>query len=187
VWLETLAAESAEAAGDGCGPEAGAREHYRKALDAAAERPSVYLLVAYADCLLRAERAADALAVLRSAPPADSVLLRLAVAERRLGRSSAAHLEQLGYRLRLALQGEETAHAREAAYFALYLLDEPELALARALDDWAVQREPIDSRLVLEAALASGDPAAARPVVDWLGANRVAHADLEPLIARIAQ
>ncbi|HVS24180.1 MAG TPA: hypothetical protein VMU03_10690, partial [Gammaproteobacteria bacterium] len=47
VWIETLAAETAEALGAGRDAE----RHYRSALAAAAaaERPSVYLLAAYAD------------------------------------------------------------------------------------------------------------------------------------------
>ena len=135
-------------------------------------------------CCAAATLAAQAL--LAVAPPADPILLRLAVAEKMLGEQGDARLEQLGFRLQLALEGREAAHAREATYFALYLLEQPELALARALDNWAVQREPIDARLVLESALASGRPEAARPVVDWLAANGVEHADLKALIARFA-
>jgi hypothetical protein len=176
AWLETLAAEIAEALGRGDDAEV----HYRAAL-AAEARPSVYLLAAYADFLLHADRAADAIALLADAPPADPLLLRLALANKRAGRDAAKLVDVLRYRLQLALGGLETTHAREAAYFALYLLDRPEVALQSALANWAQQHEAIDARLVLEAALAAGRPAAAQPVVEWLDANRIDHVDLRRL------
>jgi hypothetical protein len=181
VWLGTLAAEIAEALGRGDRAEL----YYRSALHAETE-PSVYLLSAYADFLLRAGRVADAIALLEHAPQADPLLLRLALAEKRAGGDVSKRVEILSYRLRLALDGLEVTHAREAAYFALYLLDEPEAALECALQNWVEQRETIDARLVLEAALAAHRPAAAQPVVAWLDANRVEHADLQDLRARLA-
>ena len=81
--------------------------------------------------------------------------MRIAVAEKQLGRLETARVDSLSYRLQLALDGLDTTHAREAAYFALYVLDKPELAMERALANWNVQHEPIDARLVLEAALAA--------------------------------
>jgi hypothetical protein len=176
AWLETLAAEIAEADGRA----ADAQRHYRFALRAAAPA-SVYLLAAYADFLLRTDRAADAIALLADAPPADPLQLRLALAEKRAGRDVAKRVDVLSYRLQLALDGLETTHAREAAYFALYLLERPDVALGSALANWSVQHEAIDARLVLEAALAAGRPAAAQPVLEWLDANRVEHADLRRL------
>jgi hypothetical protein len=180
AWLETLAAEIAEVLARDDRAEA----HYRAALGAEAE-PSIYVLVAYADFLLRTDRAADAISLLEHAPPADSVLLRLALAEKRAGRDVAKRVEVLSHRLELALDGLEHAHAREAAFFALYLLDEPETAIACALANWAEQREAIDARLVLEAALAAGRPEAALPVIEWLDTNGAEHADLRSLVSRV--
>jgi hypothetical protein len=181
VWLETLAAETAAT----LGADDAALDHYRAAI-ALRVPPSIYLLTAYADGLLRAGRAADVVDLLESAPPADPILLRLALAQKRAGESSDGNVERLRYRLELALQGVESTHAREAAYFALNLLDRPELALERALANWQTQREPIDARLVLEAALAAGRAEDARPVVDWLAASNVRHAELDGLVARLA-
>jgi hypothetical protein len=45
--------------------------------------------------------------------------------------------------------------------------------LRLALVNWTAQREPIDARLVIEAAAAAGLPAAADPVHDWLASNGV--------------
>jgi hypothetical protein len=186
VWIETLAAETAEV----LGAWRDAETHYRAALVAASaagdgERPSVYLLAAYADFLLRGRRPVDALALLKDAPPADPLTLRIALAEKQLGRLDAARVESLSYRLQLALDGLDTTHAREAAYFALYVLDKPELAMKRALANWNVQREPIDARLVLEAALATHRAADAQPVLDWLEASGCEHVDLQRLERRL--
>jgi hypothetical protein len=180
AWLETLAAEIAEALGRGDAAET----HYRAAL-AAEPRPSIYLLAAYSDFLLRAGRADEVIALLAAAAPADPLLLRLALAEKRAGRDVAKRVAVLGYRLELALAGLEKTHAREAAYFALHLLERPDIALASALANWTQQREAIDARLVLEAALAANRPAAARPVVEWLELNDIEHADLQRLRSKV--
>lgn len=185
-WIETLAAETAETLGAWQNAEA----HYRAAVAAMATageggRPSVYLLAAYADFLLRGQRPSDALALLADAPPADPLALRIAFAEKQLGRLDAARVDSLSYRLQLALDGLDTTHAREAAYFALYVLDRPKLALERALANWNVQREPIDARLVLEAALAAHRAADARPVLDWLASSGCEHVDLQRLERRL--
>jgi hypothetical protein len=169
VWLATLAAETAES----LELDDDAERHYAAALTASAGEPSIYLLTAYADFLLRRERPGDAVALLDGAPPADALLLRLALAVSRTGGNVAKRVAALRYRLELALRGDDRAHAREAAFFALYLDDDAPRALSLALDNWSVQREPIDARLVLEAASAGNDPSAAQPVREWLASQRV--------------
>ena len=126
----------------------------RRSLPARRSR-SIYLLTAYADFLLRRGRPAAVIELLESAPAADPLLLRLALAEARTDRRAAARVATLRYRLELALRGDDRAHAREAAFFALYLDDDATHALSLALDNWTVQREEIDARLVLEAAAAA--------------------------------
>jgi hypothetical protein len=147
VWLATLAAETAEA----LGRDDEAARHYAAAFAASGAAPSIYLLTVHADFLLRRGQPAAVVESLERAPPADSILLRLALAERRTGHDAAERVEILRYRLALALDGADVAHAREAAFFALYLDDDPERALALAQANWGVQREPIDARLVREA------------------------------------
>ena len=164
AWLATLAAETAE----GLGFHEDAERHFRRALAASEREPSIYLLTAYADFLLRRERPAAVIELLDGAPPADPLLLRFALAEKRAGRSAVERVATLRYRLELSLRGDDRAHAREAAFFALYLDDDAPRALRLALDNWTVQREPIDARLVLEAAAAAKMPSAGQPVRDWL-------------------
>jgi Tfp pilus assembly protein PilF len=169
AWLATLAAEIAER----LDLHEDAARHYRTALAASASQPGIYLLTAYADFLLRRGRPAAVIELLESAPAADPLLLRLALAEARTDRRAPARLETLRYRLELALRGDDRAHAREAAFFALYLDDDATRGLSLALDNWTLQREPIDARLVLEAAAAAETPSAAQPVRDWLASQGV--------------
>ncbi|MDQ2694168.1 MAG: hypothetical protein M3Z21_02095, partial [Pseudomonadota bacterium] len=74
---------------------------------------------------------------------------------------------------------------RDQARAALHLLRRPDEALDLALRNWAVQREPWDARLVLEAALAAGNPAAAGPVLEWLKETGLEDARLAALMQRI--
>lgn len=173
AWLTTLAAEAAER----LGLHGEAERHYRAALAASGLEPSIYLLTAYSDFLLRRGRPAAVVELLENAPLADTLLLRLALAEARLGSGRAEHVATLRYRLELALRGDDRAHAREAAFFALYLDDDSPRALSLALDNWTVQRESIDARLVLEAAAAAKMPSAAQPARDWLASQGVEAGD----------
>ena len=48
-----------------------------------------------------------------------------------------------------------------------------DVTLALARENWNVQREPADLRVLLEAARASDDTAAIRMVDDWIATNRI--------------
>ena len=72
-------------------------------------------------------------------------------------------------------------HQREEARFSLHLLHEPLEALRLATANWKVQREPADVRILLEAASAARDPAAAQPVVEWLRERHVEDVELAKL------
>lgn len=184
IWVATLAAETAAARG----ANAEAREYFDAALEAsrvAPQIPSIYLLAADADFSMADGRAADALALLEHAPRNDSTLLRIAAAKKLMGLPIETEVDDLQYRLQLALSGQNPAHGREAAYFLLRVRDEPHLALGHAAANFATQREPIDAQLVLEAAVATCSPAEAAPVLEWLSANHVEHAELRALRARL--
>jgi len=59
-------------------------------------------------------------------------------------------------------------HQREQARFELWLRHDVRTALALARKNWAVQKEPADMRIYLEAAVQARDAAAAKPVTDWI-------------------
>ena len=58
-------------------------------------------------------------------------------------------------------------------------------ALALAQQNWHEQREPADARLLLEAALAARDRAAAQPVLDWMRTWGVQSVALQNLAAQL--
>ncbi len=118
----------------------------------------------------------------------DPLLLRLALAERRLGaRTFDEHLALLQDRFDAARRRGDSVHLREEARFTLHLLDRPGEALELARRNWATQREPADARVLLEAALAASQPAAAQPVLDWLDRTGLEHVGIEALVDRLAE
>ena len=58
-------------------------------------------------------------------------------------------------------------------------------ALVLAQQNFAVQREPADARVLLEAALAARDAAAAAPVLAWMAASGIESVALQALAARV--
>jgi hypothetical protein len=62
----------------------------------------------------------------------------------------------------------DTTHQAEEARFHLGLRKNAKEALRLAVENYGVQKEPRDARIVLEAALAERNAAAAQPVLDWL-------------------
>ena len=58
-------------------------------------------------------------------------------------------------------------------------------ALALAQSNFAVQREPADARILMEAALAARQPAAAAPAREWLQTHRVESVVLQSLASKL--
>jgi tetratricopeptide (TPR) repeat protein len=182
VWSLTLLAEIEARLGDAVPAEA----HFRQALGLGVR--DVYLLGAYADFLLDFGRPTEVKALLKSEERIDPLLLRLALAERRLGAPDLArHVTDLSERFAMSRLRGDTSHQREEARFSLHLLEKPADALRLATANWAVQREPPDTRLLMEAALFAGAPAAAEPAIDWLSKTRLEDGRLQGLASRLAE
>lgn len=179
-WLARLRAEVAERAGD----LAEAERLHRRAVDG---RPEVLALAALADLLADQGRWAEVLALLEARPAAEALRLRQARAAQALGRPEAAAWRQAlaATAASRALRGD-LAHAREDAWRLLHLEGRPDEALLRAEANWAVQKEPADARLLLEAARAAGRPEAAAPVQAWLRARGLQDRRLAALVAAAA-
>ena len=69
-------------------------------------------------------------------------------------------MEQLRDRFEASRLRGDRVHLREEARFTLHLLNDPKAALKLAQENWQVQKEPADVRILLEAALAAHDAAA---------------------------
>jgi len=166
------------------GRDAEAERAFREALALGGRDP--YLLAARADFLLDHDRAPEVVALLEAETRADGLLLRLALAEQRLGASELdAHVAALGARFAAERARGTSVHLGEESRFALALEGDAGRALALAARDFAVQREPRDARVLLEAALAARDGAAARPALDWIAASGLEDVRLARLAAAI--
>src|SRR6202050_3467797 len=128
-----------------------------------------YVRAAYADLMLQQDRPGETLALLAGQESLEPLLLRIAIAQKRL-RDPA--LAQSSARLSAAfaseLQRGEAVHRREQARFLLEVLDQPELSLAAALENWRVQHEPDDVLVLMRAASAAGNPGAAAPALNFV-------------------
>jgi tetratricopeptide (TPR) repeat protein len=168
VWAHTVAGETAARQGDA----AGAERHFRRAL--ALDRDDAYLLGAYADFLLDAQRPQEAVDLLKDRERVDSLLLRLAEAHKQTGSpDTERQVRMLQDRFAAAAMRGDTVHRREQARFALHLQDDARTALDLARQNWAVQKEPADVRILLEAAVAAHDRDAASAAVDWIRKTRL--------------
>ena len=166
LWIETRLAETALQLGS----DALAEGHFKAGL--ALGVTDGYILGAYADFLLDHSRPAEVVPLLRDWERSDILLLRLALAEQaaRLP-SAAAHIAMLQERFAASAMRGDKLHQQEEARFHLYLLGDARGALRLAAENYRLQREPRDARILLEAALAAKDAGAAQPALDWLRAS----------------
>jgi Tfp pilus assembly protein PilF len=133
-----------------------------------------FLLAAYADFLLDYGRAPEVIELLKDWTLADPLLLRLALAEQAAGSAAArAHQATLADRYAAARLRGDTTHEQEESRFSLQMLKQPADALRLAQSNWRIQREPRDARVLLEAAIASRQPEAAQPVLDWMAETHI--------------
>lgn len=180
LWAYTRLAEMSARLGDA----AAAERHFKSAL--ALGLSDNFLLAAYADFLLEQRRPREVVALLRERTRSDTLLLRLALAERDLGLPEAArHAQMLGERFAAEAQRAERLHLGEEARYLLELRGDANAALAAAAENWKSQREPRDALILLEAARAARKPAAAAPVLDWLARSGFEHERMRRLAAEL--
>ena len=166
-WLAIVQAEMAERAGD----DPVADRYYRSAL---ANSGDAYVKAAYADFLLDHKRGKEVMTLLEREQRADALLLRLALAYKQESDPRLATLTiTLKNRFDAARLRGDTAHQREEARFTLQLLGRPDEALSIALQNWTVQKESADARILLEAARAVGRDASANPVREFIRSNHI--------------
>lgn len=178
TWAKTTLAEIAIQRGD----LNAARSHFESVLQATPD--DTYALGALADVLIDSGDAQGASALLAGRESIDSLLLRRAIAERAArGPEADALAREVEQRFRAAHERGDRIHLREEARFALDIEGRPGKAVRLALDNWGVQREFADARLLARAAAASRSPVAAIPVVLWRAANGVRDRELDRTLA----
>ena len=167
VWRCSELGEMAARMGD----TAEAERWYRAALDLAPD--DVYTRAAYADLLLASDRAAETLRLLQGYESMEPLLLRIAIAQQRVddSRSLARSRELLASAFAVEEQRGEEVHRREQARFLLDVAHEADAALSVARENWRTQREPADALILVRAAQAAGQPAAAGAAVEFVHRN----------------
>ena len=163
AWIETRLAEMAWRAGD----LAAAERHFKQGLAQGVD--DNFLLAEYADFLLERGRPAEVIPLLRKWERSDTLLLRLALAARALKLPEGeGYARTLGERFADAGLRGEKLHLQEEARYLLDLKRDAHAALAAAAENYRTQREPRDALVLIEAALAAREPAAAEPALHWL-------------------
>ena len=167
AWVLSMLAEMAARAGLDDAAEA----HFREAL--AIDGSDHYLLNAYADWLLDHGRPAQVVKLLTSRQGSDALLLRYTLALKAMNSPElAAHVEQLRARFAASQLRGDRVHQREQARFTLELLGDPQAALTLARENWMVQKELPDLRLLVETSLATRDLATLASARQWLAQAR---------------
>ena len=178
LWLLTRMADLATR----LGRPADAERYYRRALSLGIT--SQYLLSNYGDFLIDQGRPAEAVVLLRDWVRSDVLLLRLTLAAKATGIPEfKTYAQTLRERFAAAAMRGDTLHRQEESRFQLSVEGNKARALELAVANWAIQREPYDARILLEAAVAAGRRDAAQPVLDWLAQSR--HED--PQLAALAK
>ena len=139
----------------------------------ALEPASDYARLALADVLIARNQLAEVINILDMTRPSVGVLLRRSIAE---SRTHAGHrpdsLAELEERLNVSAQRGERTHLREEARLALEFphdgADGRQAALALARDNFNVQRETEDIRLLARAVVVARDPTALATLREWL-------------------
>lgn len=180
IWVQTLLGEIAQRRGD----FKAARRQFEQAM--ALGVPDSYLLAAYADFLLHQNEPEKVIHLLEKKTQIDALLLRYAIAlEHAQSPEALKYSTMLAQRFEAARMRGDTIHQREQARYELELAKDPAAALRVAQANWQVQKEPADTRLLLQAAVAAKDPVAAEPLLVWLRGTRLEDSELAPLIAAI--
>lgn len=179
-WIQGILADSAKYLGH----DTAADRHFRIALQLTPG--DNFLLADYADFLLDEKHPQAALDLVKDYPQSDTSFLRQVYAETAIRAPQAATDTAEMARRFAALEIRGTrAYRREEAGFVLHLEHDPSRALELAQENWTVQRTPEDMRVLLEAALEAGRPAAAQPVLDLLAKSHLQYPIIVGLAGRV--
>lgn len=148
-----------------------AEAHLRRALQLAPD--DLYQRDLYADWLLSEGDNRGALALTDGYEEVDSLAVLRAIALQRLDHPAAeALIANLEQRFAEARWRGTLLHQRDYARFLLDVQGDAEAARAHAAANWQSQREPLDTRLLLRAAVAAGDNEMLAQTRAWLSQQR---------------
>jgi tetratricopeptide (TPR) repeat protein len=179
-WALTELAELAWMRGDGDA----AGVHLRGAL--ALDPDDAYARNLLADILMATNHTADASALLAGRDQIDSHLVRHAIAEFQLhGPDADGLVAAMRDRIAAAAERGDRIHLREEARFTLEVERDAPRAVRIAHDNWLVQNELADARLLAECAVAAHDRDAAAPVIAWVQKTGVHDVELARYLSQL--
>ncbi len=180
-WILGLSAETANR----LGYQEKAEKHFKEAL--AIPRRDAYLLRAYSDFLLANKRPAEILKLLKGETHDNALLLRLAIAAKNAHEKqlSTNYQQQLKSRYKAASLRNSKLHERDEALFLLQFDGDKKKALALALQNWKIQREPDDALILLRASILNQSHSGVKIIRDWVAHNTLQDVRLEKLLKRV--
>jgi tetratricopeptide (TPR) repeat protein len=177
AWSITALAELAELRGD----YADATQLFQQVV--AIDADDAYARAGLADLLILANKPADASALLAGRESIDNLLVRRAIAEHLAkGRDEAKLVGMQRDRIAAAAERGSRIHMREEAMFVLHVEGDAARAVAIAKDDFAVQKEMADARLLADCGMAAHDDAALATVKAWMAQSGVKDAQLDAIL-----
>ena len=180
TWALTLQAELAER----LARPVDAERLYRASL--ALDSTDAYTVAAYSDFLIDMGRAKDVIPLISATSRVDTLLLRRAIAAKLAASPDAAQVAtDLGERFAALRARGDRVHMREEARYELAIKNSPDEAVTLARDNWDVQKEPLDARILLEAAVAALQPKAARDIVSWVTTHQLQGEKLAQLVNQV--
>jgi hypothetical protein len=179
-WGQTTLAELLIMSGDVGAAEALLRQQLSPADD--------YARATLADLLILQKRFPDAAELLNGKQQVDALLVRMAIVAVVSSGDNATELRaMIEAKIAAAAQRNDRIHLREEAMYALYVIADTRRAVKLAKDNWAVQKELADARLLAAAAVASNDRDAAELVSSWMAHTGVVDVQLASLAAALRQ
>jgi hypothetical protein len=129
----------------------------------------LYIRGQMADWHITQSQYEEAIALTEGYEQVDSLAVLRAIAMKQSGHPDAARLaEALRERFAEAQWRGNLLHQRDFARFQLDIDDDADAALNNARGNWQEQREPLDTRLLLRAAIAAGDQSQLSTTRAWL-------------------
>jgi predicted Zn-dependent protease len=144
-----------------------ADDHFQTALQISVM--DMYLQRVYADFLLQQHRPTEVINQIGFNTTNDALLLRLALAEQMINSAQLDnHISILTARFKANRKRGSSSHQGDEARFKLHLLNQPQAALQLARQNWQLQREPADTYILLQSAIATNAMTTIRDIEQWL-------------------
>ena len=140
--------------------------HYSRAL--VIDPTDLYARTALADWHLASGNFDRVESLTRQYDDVDRLAVLRAIAQKRQGLTQTNLMETLKQRFDEAAWRDSSLHSRDLARYLLDVSDAPQAALTFAYNNWADQKELIDTRLLIRAAKAASDEAITEEVTAWM-------------------